>query len=116
MSAMVKSKVWNHAAVAARLPALDGERYVEPFATGGTTLGLYQPLGEDPQQPHDRDEFYFVVAGSGWFEHGGERTAFAPGDALYVAAGVPHRFVEFSRDFSAWVVFWSAADEQTTGP
>jgi hypothetical protein len=25
---------------------------------------------------------------------------------LFVAAGVPHRFEEFSRDFAAWVVFW----------
>jgi len=28
------------------------------------------------------------------------------GDVLFVAAGVEHRFLNISDDFSAWVVFW----------
>ncbi len=98
--------------MADRVDALADQRYLEPFARGGTTLGLYRPRGEDPQQPHDRDEFYFVVEGTGWFEHGDQRTRFEPGDALFVAAGVRHRFVDFSPDFSAWVVFWPARPDQ----
>ena len=31
---------------------------------------------------------------------------FAPGDAFFVAAGVEHRFENFSTGFSVWVVFW----------
>ena len=37
---------------------------------------------------------------------GEERQAFEPGEALFVPAGVEHRFVDFSEDFSAWVVFY----------
>jgi uncharacterized protein YjlB len=31
------------------------------------------------------------------------------GDALFVAAGTPHRFHRFSEDFATWVVFFPAA-------
>jgi len=61
--------------------------------------------GADPQQPHTRDECYFVISGSGWFVLAGERRRFAAGEVLFVAAGVPHRFEEFSDDFATWAVF-----------
>ena len=35
-----------------------------------------------------------------------ERHRFAPGDLLFVPAGVEHRFEEFSDDFAAWVFFY----------
>lgn len=81
-------------------------RYVEPFTHGSMRLGLYAPVATDPQRPHEQDELYFVTSGSGTFRHGGESCRFGPGDALFVAAGVEHRFEEFSEDFEAWVVFW----------
>jgi mannose-6-phosphate isomerase-like protein (cupin superfamily) len=81
-------------------------RYAEPFAQGSMRLGIYAPRGHDPQQPHDQDELYFVLSGSGTFVHGAQRTAFGPGDALFVAAGTEHRFEDFTDDFATWVVFW----------
>jgi uncharacterized protein YjlB len=30
------------------------------------------------------------------------------GDVLFAAAGEPHRFVDFSADFSVWVLFYGA--------
>ncbi len=30
----------------------------------------------------------------------------APGDAFFVAAGVAHKFENFSSDFATWVVFY----------
>ncbi len=83
-----------------------GRRYAEPFTHGTMRLGYYAPRQFDPQQPHAQDELYFVVRGRGTFVHGGERTEFAPGDALFVAAGIAHRFEDFTDDFAAWVVFW----------
>ena len=47
-----------------------------------------------------------IHTGSGVFLRGDERIPFEPGDALFVAAGVEHRFTEFSDDFGAWVVFY----------
>jgi len=69
-------------------------------------LGYYKPVGSDPQQPHSRDEIYIVQSGSGYFVCGEERTAFDGGEALFVPAGVVHRFEDFSDDFAAWVVFY----------
>ena len=73
---------------------------------GSMELGYYKPRGTDPQQPHDQDEIYIIQSGSGWFVCGDDRKPFEPGEALFVPAGVVHRFEEFSDDFAAWVVFY----------
>jgi len=73
---------------------------------GTMELGFYKPLGRDDQQPHDQDEIYIVQSGSGSFLLGDETIPFAIGDALFVAAGITHKFVDFSDDFAAWVVFY----------
>jgi mannose-6-phosphate isomerase-like protein (cupin superfamily) len=67
---------------------------------------IYAPRGIDPQQPHTRDELYVVMRGSGVFVNGDTRHAFAPGDVLFVPAGVTHRFEDFSDDFATWVMFY----------
>src|SRR5919106_5820182 len=87
-------------------PTQEGRRYAEPLCNGTMRLGLYAPRRYDPQKPHEQDELYVVMHGRGTFVHGGERTPFGPGDALFVAAGVEHRFEDFSDDFATWVVFW----------
>lgn len=73
---------------------------------GSMELGFYRPVGSDDQSPHDQDEIYIVQTGTGTFRRGGEEIPFEPGDALFVAAGVRHRFVDFSEDFGCWVIFW----------
>jgi mannose-6-phosphate isomerase-like protein (cupin superfamily) len=84
----------------------DGERFVEAFSHGTLMVELYAPVGTDPQTPHDRDEVYFIVSGAGDFVVAGKRSRFAAGDALFVAAGVEHRFENFTADFTTWVVFY----------
>ncbi len=71
----------------------------------GASVLFFAPRGEDHQSPHDRDEFYIVVAGSGVFEVGDESIAYRPGDLLYVPAQMPHRFVAPPDDLALWVVF-----------
>ncbi len=73
---------------------------------GSMELGFYRPIGEDQQSPHAQDEIYIVQSGSGTLIRGEEQIDFAAGDALFVAAGIEHRFVSFSSDFAAWVVFY----------
>lgn len=75
--------------------------------TNGTMeLGYYRPIDKDHQEPHAQDEIYIVQSGSGTFVRADERIDYRPGDALFVAAGVAHRFVDFSDDFAAWVIFY----------
>jgi mannose-6-phosphate isomerase-like protein (cupin superfamily) len=83
-----------------------GRRYAEVLTHGSMRLGLYAPRQFDPQKPHEQDELYLVVQGSGTFVHAGRRTPFRPGDALFAAAGIEHRFEDFSDDFATWVIFW----------
>jgi mannose-6-phosphate isomerase-like protein (cupin superfamily) len=89
-----------------RLPGSQGERYVELFQHGSLSVELYAPRGTDLQTPHTRDEVYVVVEGSGTFRNGTERHRFARGDVLFVAAGVEHRFEDFTDDLAVWVFFY----------
>src|SRR5258705_3319500 len=93
----------------ARLPGPQGELSVSVFEHGSMVVKLYTPHGDDPQTPHSRDEVYVVASGSGEFVYGGGgggRQAFSPHDVLFAAAGVEHRFENFSEDFAVWVFFY----------
>ena len=57
----------------------------------------------DHQRPNDRDECYIIIDGTGKFEIGDEIVDFAPGDFLFVPAGLPHRFIDFGEKISTWV-------------
>jgi mannose-6-phosphate isomerase-like protein (cupin superfamily) len=109
----VSGKLLSPADWLARLPGPDGERFVLAFEHGTLAVELYAPRGTDPQQPHTRDEAYVVVNGSGTFVHGERRDPFAPGDFLFVAAGVPHRFEEFTDDLVVWVIFYGPEGGET---
>lgn len=90
----------------AAVSASDDGLYGVLLEHGSMELGYYRPLESDEQTPHEQDEIYVIHTGSGVFIRGDERIPFAPGDALFVPAGVDHRFVEFSDDFATWVIFW----------
>lgn len=95
----------KEAALAAVSASEDG-LYGVLLEHGTLELGFYRPKGADLQQPHDRDEVYIVLSGSGWFRLGDERRPFQAGEALFVPAGRDHRFEDFSADFGAWVIFY----------
>ena len=97
------------AAAAAALPLRGGRLSSLQFEGDGIEIRHYAPRGEDRQIPHDRDEFYFVISGTGSYERGGERVSFGPGDMLFAAAGEDHRFLDFSADFATWVLFYGPA-------
>ncbi len=78
----------------------------EVIAHGSMTVSLFAPKETDFQTPHDQDEVYIVMAGTGEFVCDGQPYTFAPGDVLFVPAGVAHRFTHFTPAFTAWVVFY----------
>jgi mannose-6-phosphate isomerase-like protein (cupin superfamily) len=99
--------------LATRLPGPAGERFAVALEHGTLSLELYAPRGRDPQKPHTRDEVYVVVSGSGRFACGDERERFGPGDALFVPAGVEHRFEDFTDDLAVWVIFYGPEGGET---
>jgi mannose-6-phosphate isomerase-like protein (cupin superfamily) len=91
-----------------------GESYQKLFAQPGLDVALYKPNRIDSQKPHLRDEIYVIVTGSGSFVQEEESRPVASGDLLFVPKGVPHRFVDFTADFSTWVIFFGEVPK--TGP
>lgn len=89
-----------------RLPGPSGERFATIFQHGSLLVEIYAPRGADPQQPHTRDEIYLVATGSGEYVCGNSRQTFGPTDLLFAAAGVEHRFENFSDDLTLWVLFY----------
>ena len=80
--------------------------FVLVFQHGTLEVEFYKPDGVDDQKPHPRDEVYVVVSGSGYFTVNGARRRFEPGEVLFAAAHVQHRFEEFTPDFATWVFFY----------
>ncbi|WP_034256692.1 cupin domain-containing protein [Adhaeribacter aquaticus] len=76
------------------------------FEHGTLSVELYKPDKVDNQNPHERDEVYVIAAGSGQFILEGEITEVKAGDFLFVPAGAYHKFINFTADFSTWVLFY----------
>ncbi len=90
-----------------------------PLLTHGSLLvKVYTPRGNDPQQPHTRDEIYVIARGSGEFVCDGERKLFRETDLLFVPAGKIHRFENFSDDLTVWVIFYGpeGGEKPNSGP
>lgn len=81
-------------------------RFVVLMEHGSASVEIYRPKKVDLQVPHDQDEIYVVLSGSGTFVRGDARQPFEPGEVLFVPAGVPHRFEQFTEDFATWVIFY----------
>lgn len=79
--------------------------FLELFIKSSFTVEIYQPGDRDHQTPHDRDEIYIILKGTGSFVHDGRVQSFEPGDFFFVPAYEEHRFVDFSEDFATWVIF-----------
>ena len=88
-----------------RLTASNGG-YEIVHASHGLELGVYVLVAPEPdrQQPHEDDEVYVVLEGSGTLEVEGERIELREGHAVFVPAGAEHRFVGYER-LAVLVVF-----------
>ena len=69
-------------------------------------LGVYVLVAPEPdrQQPHEDDEVYVVLEGTGVLEVEDERVELREGNAVFVPAGAEHRFVGYVR-LSVLVIF-----------
>ena len=84
----------------------DGQPFITLLENGEMYVEIYQPDKVDLQQPHDQDEIYVVISGTGIFYNNGERRPFKAGDLIFVPAGIEHRFEDFTEDFKTWVIFY----------
>src|SRR5829696_6258301 len=91
-------------------PAARGGGWHEFLRVTDLSAGLYVlvPGSLDAQQPHTEDEVYVVLAGRSRFTAGDDTRDVAPGDTIFVAAGVPHRFHHITEELRLIVVFGPA--------
>jgi mannose-6-phosphate isomerase-like protein (cupin superfamily) len=65
----------------------------------GLELGVYVLVAPEPdrQQPHEDDEIYVGLEGTGVLEVGDESVPIDVGQAIFVEAGVEHRFTAYEQ-------------------
>ena len=87
--------------------ASDDQRYLEFLRVPDLSVGLYQlAAGEaDPQSPHQEDEVYYVISARARIEVGDETRPVQAGSIVYVAAEVPHKFMDIEEDMQILVFF-----------
>jgi mannose-6-phosphate isomerase-like protein (cupin superfamily) len=93
-----------------RLAAASGG-YEVVHSSPGLEIGVYVLVAPEPdrQQPHDDDEVYVVLEGSGILEVEGSAVELEEGHATFVPAGAEHRFVGYEQ-LSVLVVFEKRSD------
>jgi mannose-6-phosphate isomerase-like protein (cupin superfamily) len=91
--------------VQARLAAANGG-YEIVHESPGLEIGVYVLVAPEPdrQQPHEDDEVYIVLEGSGRLDVEGEQADLHEGDAVFVPAGADHLFTGYEH-LSVLVVF-----------
>ncbi len=72
----------------------DGGGYEVVHRSPGLEIGVYALAAPEPdrQQPHDDDEVYVVLEGTGVLDVEGESVALREGETAFVPAGAEHRF------------------------
>ena len=85
-------------AVERRLLAEKGG-YEVVHTSPGLEIGVYVLVASEPdrQQPHEDDEVYVVLAGTGTLEVEGEEIELMEGEAAFVPAGAEHRFTSYEQ-------------------
>jgi mannose-6-phosphate isomerase-like protein (cupin superfamily) len=93
------------ASVKDRLAAGNGG-YEVVHESGSVEVGVYVLVAPeaDRQQPHEDDEIYIVLEGSGTLEIEEKQVELREGQAIFVPAGADHRFVGYER-LSVLVLF-----------
>jgi mannose-6-phosphate isomerase-like protein (cupin superfamily) len=96
---------FEFAAVRQRLIEAGGG-YEVVHESAGLELGVYVLVAPEPdrQQPHEDDEIYVVLEGTGVLQVEGEEVPVREGSAVFVEAGADHRFSAYEH-LSVLVIF-----------
>jgi mannose-6-phosphate isomerase-like protein (cupin superfamily) len=83
-----------------------GGGYEVVHESAGLELGVYVLVAPEPdrQQPHEDDELYVILEGTGVLQVEGEDVPVREGTAVFVEAGADHRFTAYEH-LSVLVLF-----------
>ena len=84
----------------------EGGGYEIVHESPGLEIGVYVLVAPEPdrQQPHEDDEIYIPLEGTGVLEVEGEEVPVRDGEAIFVEAGAEHRFTAYEA-LSLLVIF-----------
>ncbi len=84
-----------------------GQSYHEFLDAGTLSCGVYHLAAGEPdrQQPHQQDEVYYVLSGSGRITIDGAARDVRPGDTIFVGRHVPHHFHDYPEGITLLVIF-----------
>ena len=84
-----------------------GKLYLEFLRYPALSVGVYRlPAGgEDPQQPHNEDEVYYVVSGKAKISVAHQVQDVSPGSIVYVAKHIEHHFHDIQENLTVLVFF-----------
>ena len=99
-----------------RIPGPEGERSALVLKRGTLDGRLSMPVPPNVQTPHQQDEIYVVIKGSGTLVHDGAAEPFEAGDILFVAAGTEHHYQDFAQDTALWRIFYGAQGGELAKP
>jgi mannose-6-phosphate isomerase-like protein (cupin superfamily) len=104
-AALAAAHPFDIEAVKQRLGAGTGG-YEVVHESPGLEIGVYVLVAPEPdrQQPHEDDEVYVVLEGTGVLEVEGARVDLREGHAVFVPAGADHRFIGYEQ-LSVLVIF-----------
>ena len=104
-AALAAAHAFDIDGVKKRLAAGSGG-YEVVHRSDGLEIGVYVLVAPEPdrQQPHEDDEIYVVLEGSGTLEVEGVPVELRAGHAVFVPAGAEHRFSGYEQ-LSVLVVF-----------
>jgi mannose-6-phosphate isomerase-like protein (cupin superfamily) len=96
---------------AKRRLAESGGGYEIVHESAGLEIGVYVLVAPEPdrQQPHEDDEVYVVLEGSGTLDVSGRPVELREGHAVFVPAGAEHRFSGYEQ-LSVLVIFERSRD------
>ena len=91
---------------AAKARLSDKGGYEVVHSSPGLEVGVYVLVAPeaDKQQPHDDDEIYLVLEGTGVLEVEGKQVELREGHATFVPAGADHHFTAYEQ-LSVLVMF-----------
>lgn len=86
---------------------VQGKLYLEFLRYPSLSMGLYRlPAGgEDPQQPHNEDEVYYVVSGKAKISVAHQAQDVTAGSIVFVAKHIEHHFHDIEEDLTVLVFF-----------
>lgn len=87
----------------------DGSGHREVLDAGPLTveIGRYPAGRAAPKNPHNEEELYYILSGSGKFRVGDETHAVEEGDMVYVEPELEHDFFAIEEDITALIIFGS---------